>query len=546
MSRARRQLLWLLASVPFLLLLSALVYMVGMSWLEDEPRGFWESLSWASETLTTTGYGADAPWRHPAMILWVMVVQWSGVMLVYLVVPLFLIPFLEERFEAKLPRKAPDLSDHVLIFRSGPAVSTLLPQLATAGVPSLVLESDESEARRLLDKGQRVVLSDLDDQGLADAGLSRARALVANGSDAENASLILAARQAGFTGDILALVEDPFHRRPLALAGATGVFTPRHVLGAALAARASAKISPRAAGLESLSSRFQLSEIRVRPSSELAGRRLADCAALKGTGAAVLGQWVGGRLESPLEPSTTIAPGGILVAAGADDNLRRLRELASAGAAPLANGPFLVAGFGEVGRKVVELLRIVEEPVEVVDKVAQAGVDRVGSVLDAGTVPPDLLRSARAVILALDSDAATLFAAVLVREHAPDVPLIARVNQAENVDRIHRAGADFALSISQVSGQILAHRLLGQEAVWLDPRVEVRRVSAAGLEGKNPADLDLRRKTGCWVVAVERDEELIPDLDSGFRFASGDQLYITGESRAVARFQTGPSPPPAL
>jgi hypothetical protein len=34
------------------------------------------------------------------------------------------------------------------------------------------------------------------------------------------------------------------------------------------------------------------------------------------------------------------------------------------------------------------------------------------------------------------------------------VPIIARVNQSENVERIHAAGADFALSISRVAGQI--------------------------------------------------------------------------------------------
>lgn len=537
MSRARQRLLLLLGAVPVLLLLSTFAYMAGMRWLEGEPRDFLKSLTWASETLSTTGFGADSSWRHPLMVLLVVTVQWIGVFLVFLIVPVFLIPFLEDRFEARIPRRVTDLKRHVVIYRSGPAVATLLPQLAALDVPTLVVETDEAEARRLLDKGQRVILAELDPQGLADAQLEQARALIANGSDAENAAVILAARQAGFTGEVLALAEDPFHRRPLTLAGASGVFTPRHALGAALAARASAKISPRAAGLEGFSKSFQLSEVRVRPSSELAGKRLKESGIGRRTGAAVVGQWVGGHLQTPVEPATVIAPGGILVAAGSEESLARLRELATAGAAPAPTGPFLVAGFGEVGRKVVELLRIVEEPVEIVDKVPHDGVERVGDVLDARVVPPELLRQARGVILALDSDSATLFAAVVVREHAPDVPLIARVNQAENVERIHRAGADFALSISQVSGQILARRLLGQEAVWLDPRVELLKVPVDGLEGQHPAELDLRRETGCWVVAVERGEELAVEFDHDFRFAPGDQLYVTGASEAVAKFR---------
>ena len=74
--------------------------------------------------------------------------------------------------------------------------------------------------------------------GLEKARLHRARALVANGTDDENAAIILAARQLGFAGDVVALVEEPYHRKPMMLAGATAVYTPRHILGAALAARA--------------------------------------------------------------------------------------------------------------------------------------------------------------------------------------------------------------------------------------------------------------------------------------------------------------------
>jgi hypothetical protein len=86
--------------------------------------------------------------------------------------------------------------------------------------------------------------------------------------------------------------------------------------------------------------------------------------------------------------------------------------------------------------------------------------------------------------------------------------VIARVNLADNVERIYAAGADFALSISQVSGQILAWRLLGKESVAVDPELRVVKVSSQGLENRQPADINLLGKTGCSVVAVERDDEL--------------------------------------
>ncbi len=140
------------------------------------------------------------------------------------------------------------------------------------------------------------------------------------------------------------------------------------------------------------------------------------------------------------------------------------------------------------------------------------------------------------VILALDSDSATLFATVIVKDQAPDVTVIARVNKAENVERIHHAGADFALSISQVSGQILAHRLLRQEAISVDPQLRVLKAAASRLTGHHPTSLDVRQKTGCSIVAVERGDDLIVDFDPEFRFAKDDLVYVCGTNAATLKF----------
>ena len=103
---------------------SALLYMLGMTYLEGQPRGFWRAFEWAGESLSTTGYGADSTWRHPLMIVYVVLVQFIGVFLVFLVIPIYLIPFLEERFETRLPKDAPKMSDHVIIFHHSATVAT--------------------------------------------------------------------------------------------------------------------------------------------------------------------------------------------------------------------------------------------------------------------------------------------------------------------------------------------------------------------------------------------------------------------------------------
>jgi len=164
MRRSQKRLLTLLASLPLLVLAAGLLYQVGMNALEGKPRGFWDSLGWASGTLTAAGYGDDRFFRHPAMVLYVMAIQFVGVFLVYLIFPIYVVPYLDERFQARLPRDmVHDLSDHAVIFRYGPAVETLLGELAAAKVATLILEPDEGIARRLLEMKQRVVFRGLDD-----------------------------------------------------------------------------------------------------------------------------------------------------------------------------------------------------------------------------------------------------------------------------------------------------------------------------------------------------------------------------------------------
>jgi Trk K+ transport system NAD-binding subunit len=245
---------------------------------------------------------------------------------------------------------------------------------------------------------------------------------------------------------------------------------------------------------------------------------------------------VAGELRSPLTAATHLEPGAMAVLAGSHAAIERFSALCSPGTSPFAAGPFLVAGYGEVGRKVAQLLRDVGETVRVIDRVPAEGVDLVGDVLDQRVLEEAGLSGAQAIILALDSDAATLFATVIAKELAPEVPVIARVNQGENVDRTHHAGADFALSLSGVSGQMLARRLLGEEAVSIDPQLKVRRVDTAGLVGRHPAELRIRERTGCSVVAVERGDEVLVELGAEFRFADGDAVYVCGPSEAAARF----------
>lgn len=519
-----------------LLIVLSLFYMVGMEVFEGKQRSFWQSLQWAAGTTSTTGYSMDTSWQHPVMVIFVVLAQFMGVTLIFMVLPLYLIPLLEERFETKLPNEATHAKNHVVIFDYGPTVATLITELENAGIATVIIDEDESEARHLLALGHQVIFGSLDDGVLAKANLPQARALIANGSDDRNAATILAARQLGYTGEILALVEDPYHRQPMILAGATGAYTPRHVLGAALAARASQKVSPTVSGIAHLGGKLQVAEVRIMRDSTLAGKTLAEAALGQHAGVTVIGQWVGGKLITPPTPEMRLEAGGILILAGNDESIRNFTTVCTGARRLRRDGPFVIAGGGEVGRKVAQLLSDCGEKTLLIDSHAGPGVDLVGNVLDTQILEKAEIKNAQAVVLALSADAATLFSTVIIKDLAPDVPVIARVNIAENVERLYGAGADFALSISQVSGQLLALRLLGKESVAVDHELQVIKVSTRGLETQHPKSNELREKTGCSVVAVGRGEELLVEFGEDFVIRPDDAIYLCGSATAVQKF----------
>ena len=533
LSRSYRRLIFLILLLPVTLFVMAFLYMMGMYYLEGIPRTLGASLEWAAETLTTTGYGRDAHWEHPVMEFYVIVSQFSGLIMVFTIFPVFILPFFEERFQGRLATRLPALDGHIVIYRYGPEVASLLEELDLAKVPVLIIEEQEATARRLMDRERRVVFTDVEDEDLDLAPLIGARGLVLNGEDDADASMALSAREAGYDGPIIAMATNPARRRPLLRAGASVAFTPTHVLAAALAARASERINPRVSGVSGLGKHLEVAELRVTKASPLAGKTLAESSIRSRTGAIVVGIWVGDHLERQPSISARLEAGNILVVVGSASSVARLGELAT----PVARrGTFLILGGGPIGQKVAEFLRDAGETVIVVDPVAAPGVDEVGDPFELEVLTRVGVREAQAVVLTLEGDSATLFAAAVVRDVAPDVLILAGAARVENVKRMHSAGADFALSVGQVAGQLLVFHLLGQRAVALEAEIKLVETAAGNLAGQALETSRIRERTGCSVVAVERKDGVIVDFPKGFELEPDDVVFLCGTSETLAEY----------
>jgi len=534
LKRSTKRLLALLALLPTAVLVLGTIYMLGMDHLEGTPRTFLHSLQWASETLTTTGYGGDNHWNHPAVAIFVIVGQFLGQFLVFLIFPVFVLPYFEEQFEVRLQHILPPMAGKVLFYRFGPAIESLLEEFKRTGSPFVIFEEDMELARNLRDRGYDVVFGKLAEDPSVLARVKQARAVVTNAGDHANATCTLIVREHGFTGPLYALADEPLYRPPMVQIGATDVFTPAHVLGAALASRASTRISPPAEGMHLLGTKVGLAEFRVRAGSPLAGKLIGYLRLREDHGVSVIGQWVGGVFTTTKGPHTAVEAGAILVVVGTPDNLETVERMAM----PIRRtGPIVLAGHGAVGRKVIQMLQDAGESCVVIDRVAASGVDVVGNVLERATLEQARVNEASAVILALNDDSESVFATAVVRDFAPEVPLIVRVIRTPNTARIYRSGADFAISVGQVAGQILAYHLLDEQAIPVENRIKFSRLTAGTLVGAHPWHSEALERTGAKIVAVERGSEVLVEFDADFLLRPDDALFVCGTINSLDRYQ---------
>ncbi|WP_135806584.1 potassium channel family protein [Halorussus marinus] len=529
-----------LATLVVIILSFAVVYDYGMAAFEGRPQPFYHSLQVVVETFTTTGYGSNAPWTSPEMTALVVVMDLTGVVLIFMALPVFVVPLFEEAVSTTVPTAVEDLEDHVVVCTFSPRVETLVEEFRSWGVDYVVIEADRERAIDLYESGYEVIYGDPQSvETLRAAGVGEATAVVADASDEEDVGIVLTAREASADVRVVSVVEDPDLSAYHELAGVDAVLSPRELLGESLADKVTTGVNAEIDGGVEIGEDFEVAELPVQRGSDLVGRTLAESGIRERAGANVIGAWVRGEFETPPPPDAEIDAGTILLVAGREDRLERLKALTRSSVRPSRRGNVLVVGYGEVGSTVAAELAAADVPYTTVDVEDNPGVDVVGDATDPETLRAAGIENARTVVLSLADDTLTSFATLVVRDLDADVEILARAEETESVRKIYRAGADYVLALSRISGRMLASTILEEEEVIsMDKQIEVVRTTAPALAGQTLAGADVRARTGCTVVAVERDGAVITDLDPDFRLRDGDDVVVAGTDEGVNRFTT--------
>jgi Trk K+ transport system NAD-binding subunit len=547
MNRVRRRALYYILSISVLIIVSSVVYDVAMNVFEPgqyPPEGvelsLFHSIQVIVETFTATGYGSDSPWKSPEMNLLVVLFDLTGVALFFLALPAVFVPLFQESLSRSAPTAIDEgLSGHVIICTYTARAEVLIDELQSNGIPYVLVEPDSDRAIELDRTGYTAVNRDPESvQDLEQTNIHTARALVADVSDRVDASIVLAAKEATEETRVVSVIEDPAHESYHRLAGADSVLTPRQLLGTGLAQKVTTGLSTDLEETIEIGDSFEVMEIPILQGSELDGTTLAESDLRKTYDVNVVGAWYRGEFETPIPPERKLDMGTILLVAG---DRKKLEALAAAGrstARKFKHGDTVVVGHGEVGQTVTQALDDANLPYTVVDATEGEGVDIVGDATDPQILERAGVPEASSVVLAIPDDTTTEFAALVVRDLNASTQLIVRADNVDSIQKMYRAGANYVLSLATVSGRSIASEILETEAILsVDTNVNVVRTDAPRLAGETIADADVRNRTGCTIVAVERGDERYTVVDPDFQIQAGDSLVIAGNDEGTNRFQ---------
>ena len=506
------------------------LYNLGMQFFEGRPQSVFRSFQTVTETMTTTGYGADSPWETPVMNVFVVAMQLTGIVIGFVTLRVLVIP-LFERAPLNLDDRLSSKQDHVVVAEYKRDTGVLLDELEELGVSYVLVESDPEEAKTLSDAGYQAIRGDPETRtDLERASIGKATTLITDAGD-RTASIVLTALEAN--EDLRVISFTPSLRRKAALAevGVDRSVSPDALIGQRLAEKATLSVA-----VEEPTDGIVIREVLIRRHSPLHGARIADTPVVTNPDLTLVAGWFDGEFHLPPDPDNRITPNTVLVVAGPAGAVEAAASQA-AGVRTARSGrqsSVVVAGFGEGGRAAVEAL-----PEDVsyttVDQSTESGADVVGDVTEPETLRAADIEDASALVVTVDDDATALLTVAMARALSDGVEVLARVTDAEKASPAFRAGADYVLSVQRVCARLVAAEVHGERVI--DPVGQIRLVRAASapFAGQSLADIRRQRDRGWTVVGALRDGDVLTDAATTVEV--GDEVFVAGSDEAIAEFE---------
>jgi len=531
-----------LALTAIVIIYSVLFHFIML--FEDRNLSWVTGFYWTLTVMSTLGIG-DITFASDLGRIFSMVVLISGILFLLIMLPFtfihfFYAPWLEAQSKARAPRELPEnTTGHVILTNFDPITINLVEKLNQYNYEYVIIVTDLHRALELYDLNYKVVVGDPGDpETYRRLRTQNAALVVANNDDMMNTNISFTIREISKKVPIVTNADADDSIDILQLAGSTHVFQFMKMLGKSLARR-TLGVSMGA----NVIGRFDQLLIAEAPAmrTPLEGKTIAESKLRETIGITVVGIWERGRFEIP-HPQTRINSTTVLLLAGSVEQLNKYDEIFCIYRIyHTANAHVLILGGGRVGRAAAEALEEHQIDYQVVEKNSMhiENKDKYihGNAADINVLNRAGIREAPTVIITTHNDPMNIYLTIYCRRLRPDIQIISRANLDRNISKLHGAGADLVMSYASMGANTIINLLKPGEILMFEEGLNVFRTPVPSpLVGKSLAENEIRKQTGCSVIAISTQGELNINPDPSIPLGENDEMIMIGTADAEKRF----------
>jgi Trk K+ transport system NAD-binding subunit len=521
--------------------------------LENKPLSWTEALLFVVESMATVGYGWLLPFSNDFTRLLAIQIMFSGVIMIFIVVPLLLAPYLTTLLAPTPPRKTPHvLAGHTVIIGDDELTRSVIDSLTISDRDIVIIEQDKATALDIATEYRRrayVVWGDYTDPATwAAAHIPSAEFIIICKEERLTANIVLGIRRLA-KGKIISVVDKIAFDRYLRYAGADYVLSPKHSTGRILARHAvlnqTGDVVPDIPGLDRISltipetteHELRLINIPVVAGCHADGMPLKELRLFEQYGVFVLCLWKSGTFVSHPHEDIIVDDTTSLFLFGRAGALRGV--LSSEFSSNEKTGALaVIAGFGDVGSAAYRDLLATGISCMVVDsKLHDVENQVVGNAEDESVLTRARIDEAQYCIVGLNDDDVNIFTTLMARNLNPAIRILARANEPSSVDKLYRAGADYVALLPMVGGQTIGRIVLASTATVLLDLPDGEMVIMKPVTRKQQKTTGwFMKKTGVRIIGIESASRSIVAPSSDEVIRPEDQLIAVGETEQLKKF----------
>jgi voltage-gated potassium channel len=520
--------------------------------LENKTLSWTESLLFVVESMTTVGYGWLLPFSNDITRLLTIQIMLSGVIMIFVVIPLLLAPFLTTLLAPSPPRGTPHhLTGHTVVIGYNELTSSVIDSLTISDYDIVIIEQDKAKALEIAThyrKRAYVIWGEYADPVTWSAAhIANAHYIVICKDERQTASIVLGIREQ-VKGKIISIVDKLSFERYLLYAGADYVLSPKHETGRILARYAvlnpSGDVGPEIPGLNRININLQhaygqelrLINIPLVFGCKAAFKSLKDLQLFERYGVIVPFLWKAGKfIPLPGEDIIIDNTTSLFLFGRAESIVITLREEFNTDGC--ADALAVIAGFGDVGAGAYHELSAAGVSCTVVDSKQHDVKQVIGNAEDEIVLKKAGIEEARFCIVALNDDDVNIFTTLMARNLNPVIRVLARANDPASVEKLYRAGADYVALLPMIGGQTIARIILADTVTILLELPNNDLVILVHVRTTYPKPLKwFIRKTSVRIIGIEGIGRTVVAPDPEEILTEGDAVIAVGNTEQLKKF----------